>query len=238
MCDIRGFPVNKEIGWYTIMKKSENESTVWMKVINVIVVLICLVVLIVAVAAITNSVKGYNNVFGSTFLAVQSDSMDGGREDSFKKGDMIVAKILKDAQKKELEKDQIITFWMLNDSGQKVLNTHRIIEVNQDRQGNVYYVTQGDKAALNQIDETESVVPRDIVARYQFKMKGFGNFLLFLKSSTGFLVVIVIPSILALGYCVFLFIRNFKGYNKLKKEEEKERYKKELLQEMEQKDKK
>lgn len=209
------------------MKKSEKKAKVWTNIANVAVIIICVLVLIIAIAAITNSINGYNNVFGSTFLAVETDSMAGDNKDSFESGDMIVAKVLKDSKKRDLEQGEVITFWTIIE-GRRELNTHRIVDVDETGQA-VFYTTQGD---ANIEEDTLQVAHTDVVARYQFKIKGFGNFLLFLQSNTGFLVVIVIPSILALGYCVFLFIRNFKGYSKLKKEEEKEKYKQELMQEM------
>ncbi|MFW5780339.1 MAG: signal peptidase I [Bacillota bacterium] len=213
------------------MKKNE-KSTVWMKVANIIVIIICVLVLIIAIAAITNSINGYNNLFGSTFLAVETDSMAGENEDSFEAGDMIVSKILKDSQKKELEEGDVITFWTLI-QGQRSLNTHRIVEVDETDQ-NVFYTTQGD---ANIEEDPLEVAHTDVVARYQYKIKGLGNVLLFMQSRTGFLVVIVIPSVLALSYCIFLFIKNFKGYSKLKKEEEKEKYKQKVMQEMQKSEK-
>ncbi|MDD4316356.1 MAG: signal peptidase I, partial [Clostridia bacterium] len=183
-------------------------------------------VLIVAIAAITNTSKGYNNVFGSTFLAVKTDSMAGDKKDNFESGDLIVSKLLSAEKKTQLEKGDVITFWTLIE-GKRVLNTHRIESVEQGSQ--VAYITKGD---ANLTEDPLRVLNTEVVGKYQFKLKGMGSAMLFFQSSTGFLIFVVIPSVLALAYCVFLFIRNLKGFTKLKKEEQKEKLKAEFLEEM------
>lgn len=206
--------------------------------INVLTVIICVFVLIFAIISISNGKNGYNNVFGSTVLAVKTGSMSGPNKDSFDEGDLIVAKILKGDAKKELQKGDVITFWTLKD-GSRELNTHRIIDV-ETSGGTVYYTTKGD-ASTGQDDLR--VPDYEVVAKYSYKIKNLGEPLNFLQSSTGFLVLIVVPSILAVGYCVYLFMFNLRGYNKAKKaeqkelmqkqlEEEKEKIKKELLEQM------
>ena len=211
------------------MKKVKKKGSVWIKVANIATIVICVFVLLFAIIAITTATNGYNNLFGSTVLAVETNSMDGDNEDSFAKGDIVVAKILKDEQKSELKVGDVITFWTLIE-GHRELNTHRIIEVDSGG-AQVAYVTKCDNNT-NQDDLT--VISSEVVALYSYKIKSLGNILLFLQGSTGFLVIIVIPSLLALGYCVFLFITNLKGYNKEKKAEEKEKLRQEILNETKQ----
>lgn len=212
------------------MKKDTKKSTILMRVANVVTIIICIFVLLVAIAAITNSTKGYNNFLGSTVLAVKTDSMNGNKKDSFKEGDLIVSKILSDKKKAQLKKDDVITFWTLIE-GKRELNTHRIVSVEEGAQ--VAYITKGD---ANSGQDSSRVTTSDVVGKYQYKIKGMGSVLLFLQGSTGFLIFIVIPSVLALAYCAFLFIKNLKGFNILKKEEEKEKLKQEFMKEMGQKE--
>ncbi|MFA5449019.1 MAG: signal peptidase I [Clostridia bacterium] len=220
-------------------KKTDNKKIDKKKVLtivnitaNVLVVVISIFVLLFAIMAITNAKNGYNNLFGSTILAIKTDSMEGPNKDSFNEGDLVVAKILNDKQKAELKEGDIITFWDMKD-GKKVLNTHRIVEVKEAGGGAKSFVTKGDKTTGNDPLEATSDT---VIARYQFKVKGVGNILLFMQSNTGFLVFVVLPSILALGYCVYLFAINLKGFNKEKKADdvaaEKEKMRLELLEEL------
>ena len=210
------------------MKNDKKKNSGWIKVANIITIIICVFVLLFAIIALTKTSNGYNNVFGSTVLAVKTDSMDGDNKDSFKKGDLIVCKILKDEQKSELKVDDVITFYTLID-GKRDLNTHRIIEIDSVG-GQITYVTKGDN---NTGQDDLSVAPSDVVAQYSYKIRSLGNIFLFLQDTTGFLIIIVIPSILALAYCVFLFVTNLRGYSKEKKAEEKEKLRQEILKEKE-----
>lgn len=210
------------------MKKDTQKTKILMRVANVATIIICVLVLIVAIAAISNSKNGYNNFLGSTVLAVKTDSMNGTEKNSFKEGDLIVAKILSDKKKTQLKKGEIVSYWTLI-NGEKEINTHRIVEV--DDGATVAYITKGDAEDKNDAP----ILSSQVVGKYKYKLKGMGGFLNFMQSSTGFLIFVVIPSILALAYCAFLFIKNLKGFNMLKKEEEKEKLKVEFMKEMEQK---
>lgn len=208
-------------------KNNRKNKSVIIKIVNVITIIVCVFILIVALISITNTVNGYNNVFGSTILAVETDSMKGDNPDSFDAGDLIVGKLLKDSQKDKLEEGQIITFWTMIDN-KRVLNTHRIVNVAQVGD-QVTYETKGDN---NTVNDREMTPAFEVVAVYKSKISGIGNALLFLQSRNGFLIFVVIPSILTLAYCAYLFFINLKGYNKVKKEEEKEQLKKEFMMEM------
>lgn len=156
--------------------------------------------------------------------------MAGDKKDNFAYGDLIVSKLLSDKKKAQLEVGDVITFWTVIE-GKRDLNTHRILSIETGAQ--VAYITKGD---ANIDEDPLRVLNSEVVGKYQFKMKGTGKALLFFQSSTGFLIFVVIPSALALAYCVFLFVRNLRGFTKLKKEEEKEKMKAALLQEINEKE--
>ena len=152
---------------------------------------------IMALAAQGDS-TGQPSFFGNYLLTVESDSMSP----TFKKGDIIVAKKLSEEEKTKLKEDDVITF-RTNQiiEGVYVLNTHRIIEIKDDGS----FITHGDAAPTG---TNEQVFPDHVVAKWTgTKLNGFGNVLIFLQSSTGFLVCIVIPMILFFGYEVFRFVR-------------------------------
>lgn len=209
-------------------------------VANVIVIAILVVIAFITLNIILSQGKGYTSIFGKAYVAVQSDSMEGTHTDSFKKGDLIKIKILKDEEKKNLQVGDVITFRFLKD-GQPELNTHRIIAIGQNAfTGDLQYTTQGDKAAdLGIGDQIESVDPANIVGKYTGKnFSGVGKAADFFHSSAGFFVCVVIPSLLIVAYFavnLVLTIRTAKAEAALaegEQEDEKEKMRRELLAEL------
>jgi|GEM_PF-435224 len=179
--------------------------------LNIVIGIVCVIILLLAVSTINNKDRGYNSIFGHSLYAVKSDSMKGDNKDSFNKGALVIGKVLKtDEQKKELEVGNVITFWAKDtETGTNYLNTHRIIEV---REGGLDYITKGD----NTLSEDPVVNIGKIVSVYKFHLGGIGNIIIFVQSITGFLVVVVIPSLLIVVYALYNLFRAYSGYNKAK----------------------
>lgn len=210
-------------------KPSKNVMRVINIVGNVLIVIICVFILMFAIMAINKSKLGYNKLFGHTALAVETHSMDG---ETFKQGDLIFGKLLKDSEKTELEKDQIITFWareIVNGEQKTIINTHRIVDViKSDAMGITEYKTKGD---ANTGQDEIGVLSNEIISVYTGKIKGLGSLILFLQGRTGFLILVVVPSVLAAAYCVLIFVKNLKGYGKVKQQEEQEALKQKIIAE-------
>ena len=95
--------------------------------------------------------ESFPNIFGKGFLSVQTNSMNGDKEDSFKAGDLLFVKVFKEKKANDLKVNDIITFYdsTVNDN-QGGLNSHRIVYINYDKDGNVASVVcQGDKSAMD-----------------------------------------------------------------------------------------
>lgn len=200
--------------------------------VNVLVALICILALLFAIMAVSKNKNGYNSLFGHTFLGVESNSMEGPNKDSFNEGDIIIGKILKQSDIKNLKENDVITFWTYlkgRESEGLKLNTHRIVRIHQNANG-LSFTTKGD----NNDTEDANVFESEVVAKYTgSRIKGGGKAIEFMSGKTGFLVFVVIPSILVVGYCVYLFIMNLKTFNKLKGEEEAEKKKEEEVSDRE-----
>jgi signal peptidase len=193
-------------------------------------------VILVMVFAISNiSVKNDGdipNVFGKGYIAVVSDSMNGDQPDSFDKGDLIIVKVLKSAEeKKALKVGDIITFY---DFDLNSLNSHRIVDIQTNTNGDLLFTTKGDKEGLG-----EDVVLKgfeDIKAIYVGKVTNLGGAINYLQTPAGFAIFIVLPTVAFLGYELFLFIRVLLKANSEKVEarvlEDKEKIRQELLEEI------
>lgn len=182
-------------------------------VIDILVIFILIVSVFVATLSLTTESSGVPNILGIVPLSVQTASM----EDTINPGDLIFCSV-SDVDD-EFQKDDIVTFPIIV-NGEKVLNTHRIVEVVKD--SNItYYRTQGDNKKTNPEPDKELQTASTIVAKYNsFKIPGLGNVLSFIRTQFGFFLCILLPMILFFIYEAVRVVMNLLAYNKEKTLEE------------------
>lgn len=165
----------------------------------VLSVILWAIILIAALYAFTTMATRDNqnvaNIFGYTPLTVQSDSM----VPTFASGDLI---FIKKCDPATLKEGDIICFHTIIDN-EYALNTHRIesIESVGDARS---YTTIGDNN--NGITDQHVISDGDIVGKYVGHLTGFGKVMDFLSSSTGFLIVIILPMMLFFIYQIYHLI--------------------------------
>lgn len=169
------------------------------KVINTIIsVLLWIVILIAALYSfVTLATRDENNIAsigGVSPLVVQTESMSP----TFDAGDLI---LIKKCDPSKLEEGDVITFHTIIEN-KYALNTHRIVEINEDH-GVRSYVTQGDN---NAISDSHVIADGDIVGKYMNRIPKFGKVMDFLSSKIGFLLVIILPMLLFFIYQVYHLI--------------------------------
>lgn len=191
-------------------------------VVNVVLWLFVIFSIFVTVVAVSVDKDGENVpiVGGKCYLTVLSSSMEGKKPDGiaadkpsgFNKGDLIIAKYIgKDPEAKtKLGIGDVISFrFDVNNDGKidkGELNTHRIVDLVKDGEGNVTgYITKGDNNLTN---DANPVYFGDIVAVYSGRrLAGIGNVLTFLSSKLGFGLCIILPLFLFFAYELFVFIK-------------------------------
>ena len=179
-------------------KKSGAGSTI----ITIVLVIAIIFAIMCSYAAYTTKAgSGVPSLFGIEPFAVQSDSM----APFFNKGDLVIDTKVKDPS--ALKEGDIITFWTVI-NGYKVLNTHRIVEV-QDYGDHYYYVTKGD---ANPINDTVGVHSNDVVGQYKTHIKKVGGVLDFLQTGKGFFCCIVIPVGIFFIYQLIAFFKTLALY--------------------------
>lgn len=201
-------------------QKKVNKGT-GRKIANIVVNVLLVVALVVVaictyVSFVSASGNGVPSVFGIEFFSIQTDSMSPFLEP----GDLAIGIEVKD--KKELKAKDVITYWTVI-NGERVLNTHRIETVYDG--GNIrIFETKGDNS--NSPDPM-TVHENQVVGKYLFKIPRVGKAFDYLQTSTGFLVVIVIPVFLFFLYHLVQFFRVLFEYqnvkNRLRYEEERGR---------------
>jgi len=148
-------------------------------------ILLIFALLITIMVFTSDKNNGVPSLFGRSPLTVESGSM----EPTFKKGDLIIAKEIDNIN--ELKEGDVISFWT-NEivDGEKVINTHRIVEV-KDENGTKSFRTKGDN---NKENDSYLVFQGDIIGKWTgTRLPVFGKIMKFLKTKTGFLVCILIP---------------------------------------------
>ena len=165
----------------------------------IISVLLWLVILVAALYAFTTMATKDNqnvaNLFGYTPLVVESNSMSP----TFEKDDLI---FVKKCDTSKLEEGDIICFHTIIDN-EYALNTHRIQSIAESGEARSY-TTVGDNN--NGVADQHIISDGDIVGEYVGHISGAGKLMNFLSSSTGFLLVIVLPMLIFFIYQVYNLI--------------------------------
>lgn len=195
----------------------KKENKVVSIIINVIlVVAIVLAAMATYVSFVSTSGNGVPSIFGLRPFSIQTDSM----YPTLKPGDLIIDRAVKDVS--TLEKGDIITYWTVI-NGERVLNTHKIDAV-FDGGGHLIFATKGDNSSF--ADEM-TVHESEIIGKYWFRIAGVGKVFDYLQTSTGFLLVVVLPVFLFFLYHLVQFFRALFEYqnvkNRIKYEQERGR---------------
>jgi signal peptidase len=135
-------------------------------------------------------------------------------------GDLIFDRAVDDPS--TLQKGDIITYWTVI-NGERVLNTHKIHEI----------YTGGDYIIFETIGENNDAVDpltvheSEVVGKYWFRIEGVGKAFDYLQTSTGFLLLVVVPVFIFFLFHLIQFFRVLFEYqnvkNRIKYEQERGR---------------
>lgn len=191
------------------------------RIINGVVNVVLIVAIVLAavctyVSFVSSSGNGVPNIFGIRPFSIQTDSM----YPVLNAGDLIIDTAVRDTS--TLQVGDIVTYWTVI-NGERVLNTHRITEI-YDGGGYYIFATKGDN---NTVGDALTVHESEIVGKYKWKIPGLGKVFDYLQTSTGFLLVVVLPVFLFFIYHLIQFFRVLFEYqnvkNRIKYEQERGR---------------
>lgn len=177
----------------TTEKKAEKASAAH-KIGTIIGAVICVILIPVLVINITLIVKSYisqdevSDIGGFFPLIVLTDSM----YPTVQSGDLVICR---KAEPESIQVGDVIAFFDPAGHEDNVV-THRVIEITSEK-GELAFRTQGD--ANNTADEL-AVPASSLVGVYRTRIAGAGNAAMFLQTSTGLIVCVVIPLFLLAGY--------------------------------------
>ena len=149
---------------------------------NVSKILYWVFVGIIILIAVIPALSSLDITLPFRIYSVQTGSM----EPTIKIGDLIFVK-----EEDNYKKGDIITFFSGTGKSRTVM-THRI----KDSRTDGTYTTKGD---ANTVTDVDSVLKRDILGRYFFKIPLLGYPINLVRTTLGFLILIIIPSVM-IGY--------------------------------------
>ena len=196
-------------------EKKKNAGKIINTVINVVLIVAIVVAAICTYASfVSTSGNGVPNIFGFRLLSIQTDSM----YPELKPGDLIIDTKISDPA--ELRPDDIITYWTVI-NGERVLNTHRIVNI-YDGGGYLIFETKGDN---NSSADPLTVHESELVGMYKVRIPGVGKVFDYLQTSTGFLLIVVVPVFIFFIFHLVQFFRVLFEYqnvkNRIKYEQER-----------------
>ena len=210
-------PIVTEEEEIEVVKEESTGKKILNTIVNVVLVLaIALAAVSTYVSYVSASGNGVPSILGIRMFSIQTESM----YPTLNPGDLIFDKAVKDPT--TLQKGDIITYWTVI-NGERVLNTHRIHEI-YDGVGYLIFGTKGDN---NTIADPLTVHESEVVGIYATKVAGVGKVFDYLQTSTGFLVVVVVPVFVFFLYYLVQFFRVLFEYqnvkNRIKYEQERGR---------------
>jgi len=136
---------------------------------------------------------------------------------TFEKGDLIYVDT--DFNVEDIEVGDVITYNALIDvdgdgEAELVLNSHRVMSIEEDVNEYLHFVTQGDN---NTSQDPDTIHENHVVAIWNGKVTGnlggiIDGIVGFLKSGTGFFIFIVLPCFAFLIYEVYKFVNVMSDY--------------------------
>ena len=186
-------------------------------IINVILVIaIVLAAICTYVSFVSTSGSGVPSIFGLQMFSIQTDSM----YPTLMPGDLVFDRAVEDPS--TLQKGDIITYWTVI-NGERVLNTHKIHEIYDGGDYRIF-ATIGDN---NPDVDSLTVHESEVVGKYWFRIGGVGKVFDYLQTSTGFLLLVVVPVFIFFLFHLIQFFRVLFEYqnvkNRIKYEQERGR---------------
>ena len=164
------------------------------KILTIVGTVLCIILIPILLINITLIAKSYINkdevpsIGGAFPLIVLTDSM----YPEIESGDLIICRT---AETDEIEVNDIISFFDPAGNGASIV-THRVIEIVEE-DGEISFRTRGDN---NNTEDKELVPAENLVGVYKMRIAGAGHIAMFMQSTAGLIICVVLPIILLVGY--------------------------------------
>lgn len=180
------------------------------KVLNIIknifvwlMVALAVCMMIFTVVSVNTFDRSDRSLFGFKAFIVLSDSMS---KTDFDAGDLV---LVKEVDPSTLKEGDIIAYTSQNTSNYGETVTHKIRKLTTDANGEAGFITYGTTTDTD--DETVVTYPY-VLGKYKSHIPKVGRFFMFLKTTPGYIVCILIPFLLLILIQGLNCIRLFRRY--------------------------
>ena len=118
--------------------------------------------------------------------------LSGSMEPTIDAGDLIFSK---ETDPNSLQEGDVISFYDPDGNGTAVV-THRIIKIGTSPEGEKQFYTRGDN---NDSDDWTPVNASNVLGIYQFRIGKLGDVCMFMQTTVGLIICVVVPLILFVG---------------------------------------
>nr|MBO1339462.1 signal peptidase I [Enterococcus sp. 665A] len=173
-------------------KPVKESKSISQRIVSTIAGISCIILLPLLLINLVIIVKGslspneIPTVFGYAPMAVITDSMNTGEDESIKAGDLVITK------KTDADKLKVGDIIMFKNNRSAII--HRIADY--DSKSNTF-TTKGD---ANNTEDLDPVQKENIIGKYVGRVPKAGEIILFSKTPLGMLICIGLPLLLLLGY--------------------------------------
>ena len=164
------------------------------KVFTIIGTILCMILVPILLINLTLIAKSYlnkdevPNVGGVLPLIVLTDSM----YPQIESGDLIICKTI---SAENVKVEDVISFFDPAGNGTSIV-THRVVEI-VEQNGETFFRTRGDH---NNTEDKDLVPAEKLVGLYKTRIPGAGNIAMFMQTTTGLIVCVLLPILLLVGY--------------------------------------
>ena len=176
------------------MGKNKEKASTGYKIQTIIGIVLCVILIPILLLNISLIVRSLTDpeevpsVGGYLPLIVLTDSM----YPQIQSGDMIICHT---DEPQNIQVGDVIAFFDPAGNGTSVV-THKVIELTEV-DGEVAWVTQG---IANNAADFLPVPAKNLVGVYESRIPGLGNVVMFMQSTTGLIVCVVLPILLLIGW--------------------------------------
>lgn len=166
------------------------------KLLTILGAVLCVILVPILIINLTLIVKSYTNTeevpsIGGHFpMIVLTDSM----YPEIASGDLILCVTV---EPEDVKVGDVISFFDPMGSGTAVV-THRVLEI-MEQNGELSFRTKGDN---NNAEDQVAVPEKNLVGLYQSRIPGAGSIAMFMQTTPGLIVCVVLPIVLLVGYDV------------------------------------
>ncbi len=177
------------------MTKKTEQTSLTHKILTVVGIVLCVLLVPILIINCTLLIKGYTNasqvpsVGGVSPMIVLTDSMRG----TFDGGDLI---FIRAVEADAVKVGDVISFFDPQGNGSSVV-THRVQEI-VVKDGALSFRTMGD---ANNSEDTVPVPADKLIGVYTgFRIPGAGRVAMFMQTTAGLIVCVILPVLLLVGY--------------------------------------